>query len=301
MKRACLGLGRGTRTVSVILAGLLSLDFVPADPEARPAIARGLNELGISYTLKKTTSPIPNRVHILRIDLASGKVEPVVVLGPDPDADGPAEASLTDPRKLASASSVLAFVNTNPWDSFPDAKGRRNRRWHPGQPVDIHGLAGTRGKMRSTGKPGNTSVWFDDGGRVRFGHQADDEPVEATNGFQMILSNGELVVGKGGVRHPRTAIGSDRKGETLWLVVVDGRQGGYSEGMNVHELASVMKGLGCWTATNMDGGGSSIMGLHDEGGAMKIVNSPSDRFLGRVKIRPLPGILAIRATTGAPD
>ena len=63
--------------------------------------------------------------------------------------------------------------------------------------------------------------------------------------------------------------------------------------MNMHELASVMKELGCWTATNMDGGGSSIMGLLDKGGKLKVMNSPSDRSFGRVKIRPLPMILTI--------
>lgn len=279
----------------------LSLDRLWATPEDSPPKVPDLEELGISYTLKTSASPVPNRIHILRIELASRKVEPVVVLGPDPDGDGPAEASLTDPREMASAPSFLAFINTNPWDSFPDARGRRNRRWHSGQPVDIHGLAGTRGKMRSTVNPSNTSVWFDAGGRVRFGHEADDEPGEATNGFQMILSNGALTVGEGGARHPRTAIGSDRNGEVLWLVVVDGRQSGYSEGMNMFELASVMKGLGCWTATNMDGGGSSVMGLRDQDGTMKVVNRPSDRFLGRVRIRPVPMVLTIRATAGPRD
>jgi len=43
------------------------------------------------------------------------------------------------------------------------------------------------------------------------------------------------------------------------------------------------------------------MGLLDEDGSMKVVNSPSDRFLGRVKIRPLPMVLTIRDATGAQD
>ncbi len=252
-----------------------------------------ISEQGIQYSLKKSTDPIPNRIHVLRIDLASKKIKPKVVLGPDPDGEGPAEVALTDPRKLASDSSVLAFVNTNPWDSFPNDKGKKNRNWYPGQPVDIHGLAGTQGKMRSTTAPGNTSVWFDAQSSVHFGHGPEDKPEEATTGFQLILSKGKLTVGEGGPRHPRTSIGTDEKGEILWLVVVDGRQKGYSEGMNMHELANVMKDLGCWSATNMDGGGSSVMGLIDKDGKMKIMNSPSDRFLGIVRIRPLPMILTI--------
>ena len=276
-----------------IITGLLFLDASSVASEPGLIGTSDLNALGIQYALRKKTDPIPNRIHVLRIDLGAKKVSPRVALGPDPDGDGPAEVSLTDPRKLAAGPSVVAFINTNPWDSFPNAQGRKNRNWYPGQPVDIHGLAGTGGKMRSTIAPGNTSVWFDVQGRVHFGHQPDDKPREATTGFQLILSKGKLTVGEGGVRHPRTAIAADEKGETLWLVVVDGRQRGYSEGMNMHELASLMKDLGCWRATNMDGGGSSIMGLLDKDGKMKVMNSPSGRFLGLVKIRPLPMVLTI--------
>ena len=275
--------------ILVIKCSIFSL--IAVEPESENTT--DLGKLGINYTLKKSNEPIPNRIHVLRIDLASKKIKPKVALGPDPDGEGPAEVALTDPRKLASNPSVLAFVNTNPWDSFPNANGRKNRNWYPGQPVDIHGLAGTQGKMRSTTSPGNTSVWFDAQSGVHFGHGPEDKPEEATTGFQLILSKGKLTVGEGGPRHPRTSIGTDKKGEILWLVVVDGRQKGYSEGMNMHELATIMKDLGCWSATNMDGGGSSVMGLLAKDGKMKIMNSPSDRFLGRVRIRPLPMILTI--------
>ena len=267
-----------------------NIKSAPKEPEAADL---DLKKLGITYTLKESTEPIPNKIHVLRINLALNKVKPKVALGPDPDGDGPAEVSLTDPRKLASSPSVVAFVNTNPWDSFPNAEGRKNRNWYSGQPVDIHGLAGSEGKMRSTMAPSNASVWFDAKGKVHFGHQAEDKPQEATTGFQLILSNGKLTVGTGGARHPRTAIGTDEKGKILWLVVVDGRQRRYSEGMNMHELATVMKELGCWTATNMDGGGSSIIGLVDKTYELKVMNRPSDRFLGIPRIRPLPMILTI--------
>ncbi len=276
-----------------IIPLLVLSNAVSSAIEPKSESSTHISEQGIQYSLKKSTDPIPNRIHVLRIDLASKKIKPKVVLGPDPDGDGPAEVALTDPRKLASDSSVLAFVNTNPWDSFPNDKGKKNRNWYPGQPVDIHGLAGTQGKMRSTTSPGNTSVWFDAQSGVHFGHRPEDKPEEGTTGFQLILSKGKLTVGEGGPRHPRTSIGTDEKGEILWLVVVDGRQKGYSEGMNMHELANVMKDLGCWSATNMDGGGSSVMGLIDKDGKMKIMNSPSDRFLGIVRIRPLPMILTI--------
>ena len=60
-------------------------------------------------------------------------------------------------------------------------------------------------------------------------------------------------------RHPRTAVGVSTEDERLWLIVVDGRQGDYSMGMTLPELAGLMEALGIEEALNLDGGGSSVM------------------------------------------
>jgi len=255
-----------------------------------------LETLGLTYRLDVLSDPRPNRVHILRVDLSHGKVRPDVVLADDPDGDGPAEAALTDPRELAARPSVVAFVNTNPWDSFPNENGRKNRLWYVGQPVDIAGLAANDGIVRSAASPDNASVWIDAAGKGVLNDPPAGEVVEGAAGFTRIVTDAAIVAPIGGARHPRTAIGVDETGTILWLVVVDGRQKGYSEGMDLHELATVMRDLGCRHAHNMDGGGSSVMGLIDGDGQMRIVNSPSDRFLGVGRIRPLPMVLTIRRT-----
>ncbi len=85
-----------------IITALLFLDASLGASEPGLAGAPDFNKLGIKYSLRKTTDPIPNRIHVLRVDLAANKVKPRVALGPDPDGDGPAEVSLTDPRKLGS-------------------------------------------------------------------------------------------------------------------------------------------------------------------------------------------------------
>jgi hypothetical protein len=124
-------------------------------------------------------------------------------------------------------------------------------------------------------------------------------PTEGLAGFQQILRDGEVIVGSGGEIHPRTAVGVDAYGGVLWLVVVDGRQPGYSEGMSLGELARFMRELGCRQATNLDGGGSSVMGLVDDTGRLRVVNSPSGRRLGAVPaVRPVPVILTVRTTSG---
>ena len=71
-----------------------------------------------------------------------------------------------------------------------------------------------------------------------------------------------------GGRAPRTALGVTGEGKIL-LVVVDGRQSD-SAGMTLLELALLMQDLGAVDAMNLDGGGSSVMVIHD-----KVVNKPS--------------------------
>ena len=64
-------------------------------------------------------------------------------------------------------------------------------------------------------------------------------------------------VGKAMTSNPRTAIG--QIGENHYVfVVADGRTD-ESEGLSLYELAEYMESLGCTTAYNLDGGGSSTM------------------------------------------
>jgi hypothetical protein len=71
-------------------------------------------------------------------------------------------------------------------------------------------------------------------------------------------------------RHPRTAVGLRPDGAWVFAVV-DGRQPSLSIGMTLKELADTMASLGCVSALNLDGGGSSAMILDG-----RLMNSPSD-------------------------
>jgi exopolysaccharide biosynthesis protein len=81
------------------------------------------------------------------------------------------------------------------------------------------------------------------------------------------------------VRHPRTAVGIAAGGRRLLLVVVDGRQPGYSDGMTLTELATMMRALGARDAINLDGGGSSSIVRTDRASVngVRILNKPSDK------------------------
>jgi exopolysaccharide biosynthesis protein len=75
-------------------------------------------------------------------------------------------------------------------------------------------------------------------------------------------------------RHPRTALGVSRGGDTVWLVVTDGRQAGYSEGATLSEMAQLLSGLGAFNAINLDGGGSSAIIYADPRTGLRALNRP---------------------------
>ncbi|MBD1379366.1 phosphodiester glycosidase family protein [Metabacillus arenae] len=75
---------------------------------------------------------------------------------------------------------------------------------------------------------------------------------------------------------PRTAVGIRADG-SIFFVVLDGRQPGYSEGTTVFELRDMMYELGAVDALNLDGGGSSTFAVRQPGNqGLSVVNQPSD-------------------------
>jgi exopolysaccharide biosynthesis protein len=72
-------------------------------------------------------------------------------------------------------------------------------------------------------------------------------------------------------RAPRVGIGQTGPLQYV-LVVVDGRQEGYSRGITIKMLGEFMSGLGCLQAFNLDGGGSATLAFN---GAC--YNSTSDK------------------------
>ncbi|MDD3807325.1 MAG: phosphodiester glycosidase family protein [Candidatus Marinimicrobia bacterium] len=89
-------------------------------------------------------------------------------------------------------------------------------------------------------------------------------------GNTILIQNG-VNVGSSEDRHPRTAAGFNVDSTYFFLFTVDGRQPGYSIGMNFHELGAYMLEWGVYNGINLDGGGSTTMIVRGE-----IKNSPSD-------------------------
>lgn len=111
-------------------------------------------------------------------------------------------------------------------------------------------------------------------------------PMEAVGG-RGVLTRDSVITGEvdteGAVtfsqaRHPRTAVGIAAAGKRVLLVVIDGRQPGYSVGTTLRETATIMLALGARESLNLDGGGSTalVRQVRDSVGVFRTANTPSD-------------------------
>ncbi len=80
------------------------------------------------------------------------------------------------------------------------------------------------------------------------------------------------------VRYARTAVGITESGEGIFFSV-NGKKENYSSGMTYAELAEKMIELGAKTVLNLDGGGSTTVGVKLPGNTeMKVMNYPTDGY-----------------------
>jgi len=103
--------------------------------------------------------------------------------------------------------------------------------------------------------------------------------IYAVGAGQLLVSNGNVVSGLPAGSAPRTSVGITPEGKVVFYTV-DGRQSGYSNGMDLTTLAKRMQSLGCDIAVNLDGGGSTAMIARYPGyDATETINRPSDGSL----------------------
>jgi exopolysaccharide biosynthesis protein len=99
----------------------------------------------------------------------------------------------------------------------------------------------------------------------------------AVAGDRMVVEKGAMVKNlAAAIPNPRTAFGLNKNGRWFTIMVIDGRQPGYSEGVTFPELANILISYGIFTGINMDGGGSSAMVIKGADGKPRVLNSPID-------------------------
>ncbi len=96
-------------------------------------------------------------------------------------------------------------------------------------------------------------------------------PVIVRKGRAVYTAGEDFLPSQIAPRDPRTGVGQRRDGKIV-MVVVDGRQPGYSVGLTNFELGQTLVRFGAVTGSALDSGGSSTMAFDG-----KLLNRPSDR------------------------
>jgi hypothetical protein len=225
---------------------------------------------GVEY-IRDVRTDIPLIIHVVRVDLDTPGLRFLVT--PHTPTDGHDQAARTTSGFLTEFGVQLAINGDGfrPWidsDLF-------NFYPHVGDPVNIRGLSASNGDIYTSGYEDEyVTAYFSTDARVTF-NLPPDPPYNAISFKEMLLIDGEQIDYRHSLGiHPRTAIGVDRTGRTLILIVIDGRQPNYSAGATIPELATIALEYGAWDALNLDGGGSSTLVIEGEDGAPLILNSP---------------------------
>ena len=153
---------------------------------------------------------------------------------------------------------------------------------HFGDPIAPFGLTASNGEVYWTdsGEEGVLPALFISRRNALSFNNKPNRVHSAISGDRMIVVKGGMAPNlEGEEREPRTAIGINRNGRYVYLVVVDGRQPFYSEGATFTELAELLIAQGAHMAMSLDGGGSSTMVATDDNGRPRILNSPIDHYI----------------------
>jgi hypothetical protein len=136
-----------------------------------------------------------------------------------------------------------------------------------GTPDDVYGLAISQGVVVSPADDPKyvATLLFSTNNQAFF--IPTNSPATNTAGIYTAISGSlPLLIGGtnvGAVRpndlDPRTAFGVSADRRYLFLMTIDGRQGGWSDGADFHDTAEWLKRFGAADAINVDGGGSTTM------------------------------------------
>jgi GH25 family lysozyme M1 (1,4-beta-N-acetylmuramidase)/uncharacterized protein YraI len=239
----------------------------------RPASIRQNIFKGVTFLQKDLTLPRKNRMYVMAIDLATVGLEFLVT--PTNNTNGILCSRTTS--KFLDEFNMYVAINGDGFSYLPASVDPATTCPNGGDPVKVNGFAASRGTVYSPTKTIQPTVYLSARNQVSV-NEVSGKPFNAVSGDRIVVQKGVTVKNLAAqTPSPRTAIGVNRNGRWLILMVVDGRQPGYSEGVTFPELAELLISYGVYTGVNMDGGGSSTMIIKGVDGNARILNSPIDQ------------------------
>ena len=217
--------------------------------------------------------------HVLVVDTKEKGIE-FLVTPPDSEGENPLKARTTSQflvefglQIAVNGDGFSPWWSRSPADYYP----------HVGDPVTPLGFAASNGKVYSTGVETNTGVeptlYISRRNALTFNNPPNNV-YSAISGGRMLVLKGEAAPDLDNqALEPQTAIGINRNGRYLYIVVVDGRQPLYSNGITFAKLADLLIKQGAYVAMSLDGGGSSTMVIEGRNGEPVILNSPIDNYI----------------------
>lgn len=211
---------------------------------------------GVHYFREVLDSPRPNLLHHAIVDLKSPGVR-VLVTPSDRSQRGELHAQTT--REFVRQHGLQLAINGSFFEPF-HSDGLFDYYPHPGDPVNVIGQSTSNGDTYSSSDgPRGTLCIMAEGIAVLKRGRCPEGTAQALAGHVLLVENGKGVPQKSDKPEPRTVVAVSDQGTVLHLLVVDGRQPGYSEGLGLKELTSTMLERGFSAALNLDGGGSTTL------------------------------------------
>ncbi|MFM7751519.1 MAG: phosphodiester glycosidase family protein [Opitutaceae bacterium] len=236
----------------------------------------------------------PQRAIAVRIDLRAPGIEFVSTEG---NGDAPGETDSETATAFARRHHAQVAINANLFSPCCGPGGK-----------DLGGLALSAGKIVSPPVrhgPGDCVLAITRDNRAVITRSDPSFKVEdywtAVAGTGIIVKAGRNVAASndtgGDKSHPRTAVGLDADGRQLFLLVIDGRRPGRSEGATLVELADWLVQLGAHEALNLDGGGSTTLVVEERSGP-EVRNEPADGGWLSTLLNPFRGREAAQRPNG---
>ncbi len=234
--------------------------------------------------VERFARPGPLAGVVARIDLRDPRVAVKVLMadGLGPVGGKDCAGRLEVPSALARKHDLAVTLNASYFRAEPKAGGAPPVTYFVGNCGTPVGWHVAEGKVRTRPAEARFEAAFvvHATGRATLHARLHELPADArfvVSGNALVLERGQVATSpKGTVRHPRSAVGLSEDGQTLLLVVVDGRQEGHSRGATLTELGELMKAFGAADALNLDGGGSTALVVKDRAtGVFTVANRPS--------------------------
>ncbi|NJR48531.1 MAG: phosphodiester glycosidase family protein [Leptolyngbyaceae cyanobacterium CSU_1_3] len=233
---------------------------------------------GVTYQRSVRSHPRPIMIHVVTIDLMTPGIKPFVTPGDSATSQISTETNARTVSQFVREFKLQLAINANffylfreqtPWDYFPRVGDRVN---NVGQVI-------SNGNAYSQGNRKWSVLCFAADNRVQIlqGGFCPTGTTQAVAGNEVFFANGQPAnQGHDPFKdkpYARVAVAIDASGEKLWLILVDGKQRFYSEGMTMAELTQFAQQLGVEAALNLDGGGSTTLAIDTRSG-VKVLNAP---------------------------